>query len=210
MNQQDKAGRSRGQDGWKTFLWEPAAYADPERLALCFEGKIGRGACERLLANGRLYDRLSTLLEEYYALAPLSDDADTVNDLDRKIALSSVDGLNDLILRAGAVYWADVLASTILGRKAAALRAVLDGELITFAAANRGLAGPPQPIEPIETLRERVETDGWRCLAAWRHAVDPAIGARFRLKLPVNAPLDEIPASPFVEAGPEIVRRAAY
>ncbi|MCT7376836.1 Yop proteins translocation protein K [Chelativorans salis] len=210
MNPEGKAERNSGQYGWESFLREPAAYADPERLALCFMGKISNRACERLLANGRLHGRLSTLLAEYYALARLpDDDAHTADNADRRIALWNVDRLSNLILQSGAIYWSDVLASTILGREAAALRAVFNGELTTFAVANKDLAGPPQPIEPIETLKERVEADGWRCLAAWCHAVDPAIGARFRLKLPPTTPLEEIPAPPFVETGPEIVRRAA-
>ncbi|WP_163266866.1 SctK family type III secretion system sorting platform protein [Chelativorans alearense] len=200
-----------GQGEWLAFLREPAAYAAPERLAPCFAGAVSWRGCERLLAEKRLRPRLSALLRRQYDLPSVINEAEEDFDPDdRLIALSSGERVADLVLRAGAIYWANTIAGAVLGREAAALRTALGGELCALAVANKDIAGPPQPIGPVETLRDRVEGDGWKCLAAWRHAVDPAIGARFRLKLPLSAPLDDAPEESFAASGPAIVRRAVH
>ena len=192
---------------WHSFIDNPAGYAAPQRLAVCFDGAISATVCERMLATERLQARLSTLLVERHALAGSA--ADDSDDLDRDIALASADDLDELALRSGAIYWAGALAGIILAQKAAALHEALGEELCAFAVANRDLAGPVQSLDPVEGIRERVLADGWRCLSAWCDAVPAAIGMRVRLKLPPDDLIDAIPPLPFVETGPAIVRRAA-
>ncbi|WP_274425133.1 SctK family type III secretion system sorting platform protein [Chelativorans sp. YIM 93263] len=195
---------------WRSFLQEPAAYADPEHLARSFNHAVSPAGCKRLLQSERLHERLSELLNDHFELpAPSATPESDVDEADRRVASTSRERLDEIVLRAGAVYWGNVLAGTILGRNAAALREVLNTELSTFAVANKDLAGPMQPLEPLETLRERIEADGWRCLAAWCEVVDPAISTRFRLKAPRSSPLQEAPAESFNETGPAIIRRTA-
>ncbi|RWH84579.1 MAG: hypothetical protein EOQ86_02275 [Mesorhizobium sp.] len=192
---------------WQAFMANPAGYADAARLAQCFDGTIGEAACERMLRSQRLQERLSVLLLDRYGLsgAVSSEPAD---EMDLAIALSSAEELEDLALRAGAIYWAGSLAAVIDGRQAAALQAALGAEICAFAVANRDLAGPMQPLEPLEDIHSRVHADGLRCLGAWCHAMPGETSMRVRLKLMPHALVDQPTAEPFAETGPAIVRRA--
>lgn len=193
---------------WQAFLDEPAAYAEPLRLAACFDGAIGEAACVRLLGTARLRTRLSNLLAKHHRLpAPL--DVAEIDEADRAVALASAEELREIALRAGAIYWANSFAGIIDGQKTAALHTALGEELCAFAVANRDLAGAPQPHPPAGEIRERVASDGWQCLAAWFDAVPAFVAARVRLKLPPDELVDDAPASAFAESGPRIVRRAA-
>ncbi len=197
-------------DVWGSFLREPAAYAHWEHLAQCFDQAVSLAGSKRLLQCERLRERLSEVLNVHFELPPFSAASEIeVDQVDRKIAAASPERLDDIALRAGAVYWGNVFAGTILGRNAAALREVLGADLSALAVANKDLAGPMQPLDPVETLRARIEADGWRCLAAWCEAVDPAIGVRFRLKVPLSSALQEAPPESFYKTGPAIVRRTA-
>lgn len=193
---------------WQAFMDEPAAYAEPLRLAACFDGAIGEAACVKLLATPRLQTRLSKLLAEHHRL-PGPEDASEIEDADRAVALASAEALWEIALRAGAIYWANSFAGIIDGQKTAALHAALGEELCAFAVANRDLAIGAQPLPPAGDIRERVASDGWQCLAAWFDAVPASVAARVRLKLPPDELVDDAPASAFAESGPRIVRRAA-
>jgi hypothetical protein len=193
---------------WRSFMENPAGYAEPRRLAACFDDAISEAACERLLRTERLQMRLSQLLIEHHRLSGSAAFAQG-DAIDRTIALASAEYLDEIALRAGAIYWAGSLAGIIVSEKAAALHEALGEELCAFAVANRDLAGPVQSLEPVEGIRERVFADGWRCLGAWCHAISAAIGMRVRLKLPPDELIDGIPLPPFSEIGPGIVRRAA-
>ena len=193
---------------WQAFIDRPAAYADPRRLAACFDGAVSQPGCARLLQAKRLQPRLSKILIDHYRLSagPAPDDNDDDN-ADRAVALSAVEDLDEIALRAGAIYWGGNFAGIIVSDKTAALYAVLGEELPAIAAANKDLTGPAQPLEPFDSLRERVFADGWRCLGAWCHAVSTDTGTRVRLKLPPDDLVDEPPTAAFVKIGPAIVRR---
>ncbi|TIS79459.1 MAG: hypothetical protein E5W94_05310 [Mesorhizobium sp.] len=186
---------------------EPAVYADPHRLAACLDYIVSEQACARMLGTERLQVRLSKLLEQHYRLSGFEQAVE--NEVDQIIALATATDLEEIALRAGAIYWAGALAGTILGPRATALHGALGAELCAFGLANRDLAGPLQPLDPVEGVRGRVLADGWRCVGAWCHASPISIGARVRLKLPPDELIDDLPARPFDEAGPGIVRRAA-
>ncbi|CAN7377482.1 SctK family type III secretion system sorting platform protein [Mesorhizobium sp. LjNodule214] len=190
---------------WRAFMSNPASYADPARLAECFDGTISEAACERMLRSQRLHGRLSKFLLERYRLSFAVDEP--ADEVDRAIALSSSEELEELALRSGAIYWAGSLAAVIDGREADALQAALGADLCTFAVANRDLAGPMQPLEPLEDMRSRVYADGLSCLGAWCQAMPGETSMRVRLKLMPHELVDQT-AEPFAEAGPAIVRRA--
>lgn len=191
---------------WQSFMNDPAVYADPHRLAACFGDIVSERTCARMLGTERLQARLSTLLEEYYRLSGLEQAIE--KGIDRIIALATATDLGEIALRAGAIYWARALAGTILGPRATVLHEALGADLCAFALANRDSAGPLQPLDPMEGIRDRVLADGWRCVGAWCHAAPISIGARVRLKLPPDELIDDLPIPPFDVAGPGIVRRA--
>ncbi|RJT41313.1 hypothetical protein D3227_05800 [Mesorhizobium waimense] len=190
---------------WQAFISNPASYADAARLAECFDGTISEAACERMLHSARLHQRLSKVLLERYGLSCAVDEP--ADEVDRAIALSSSEELEELALRSGAIYWAASLAAVIDGREADALQAALGADLCTFAVANRDLAGPMRPLEQLEDMRSRVYADGLSCLSAWCQAVPGETSMRVRLKLMPHELVDQTP-EPFVEAGPALVRRA--
>ncbi|MCR4264837.1 hypothetical protein [Nitratireductor sp. ZSWI3] len=197
-------------DQQELFLWQPSRYADPARLISCFGGAVDLETGKRLLATRRLDKRLSRLLTERFHLPPPAlQDNRSIDEADWPVACAPADRLAEIAIRAGAVYWAATLARTISGREATALREQLGAALCSLAVANKDLAGPQQPLDPLETVRQRVEADGWVCLAAWCEAAGPVVASRVRLKLPPQNPL-EAPAAPaFAEIGPLIVRRVA-
>jgi hypothetical protein len=193
---------------WSTFVAHPAAYAHRTRLVACFGDKLSADLCGRLLAVRRLQERLSGLLRTHYTLAPAIHGA-ALFDADRAIALSSVERLNHIARRCGAIFWAHGIANVVLAPQVAALYRLVGEEICTFALANRDLSGPAQTFDSLEALDARLGADGLRCLGAWCHAQPAGLGARVRLKLMPNPDLDGPPEDPFATIGPAIVHRAA-
>jgi hypothetical protein len=193
---------------WRAFLAEPASYIHPSRLIGALNNQLSAELCDSLRNCERLQGRLSAVIASRAAL-PDRAHTDVVDPQYRDIATASADELAAIISRSGAVYWASAMAGAVRGQHVAALEGALGAELCRFAVKHRELAGPAQPLEPYETLRERVVVDGWRCYEAWCDAVPPAIGARARLKSPAGE--DEGgPGDPFfAKVGPAIIRRAA-
>jgi hypothetical protein len=201
------ASESAGADaGWEAFVAQPALYIEPSRLAVCFDGMVSVDLCARLKGSLRLEERLSGLVHSRYALAHAIA-ADDVSDIDRLIALASPEQLAELVRRAGAIYWANSIATTVRAADAAAFDDALGEARCVVALANRDLSGPMQPIKPYDQLGARVLQDGLRCLGAWCKAQAAGIGLRVRLKLPPNPALDDAVKGPFDELGPAIVRR---
>ena len=189
---------------------EPAGYVEPQRLFACFGGAIGQEACERMLDTDRLKPRLSALLLEKHQLNAGSFRLeDEIEEADRIVALSSPDELDDLALQAGAVYWSDSFAGTILKSVIATLQEEIGEALYAFAVANRDLSGPVRPLVPLEGIRERIFADGWHCLGAWCHDLPAEVGTRVRLKLPPDDVIDQAPDPAFAHLGAAIIRRVA-
>lgn len=191
---------------WQAFVSNPASYVDATRLVECFDATIGEAACERMLQSQRLHERLSELLIECHRLSSAVEEP--ADEVDRAIALSSGEELEELALRAGAIYWAGNLAAVIAGREAAAWQAALGADLCVFAVANRDLAGPVQRLEPLEDIYGRVYADGLDCVGAWCRTMPGDTSMRVRLKLVPHELVDQAAAGPFAEIGPAIVRRA--
>ncbi|WP_088343480.1 MULTISPECIES: SctK family type III secretion system sorting platform protein [Rhodomicrobium] len=193
---------------WRAFLEQPILYIDPERMSVCFDGHIGPDLSERLLASTRLRDRLAQIVRDHYAL-PLGLGVYDVEDEDMAIAMATPDILVQIVPRAGAIYWAVAIANTVYAADVAALQAEIGEDLCTYALKHRDLAGPETKFAAPDAAAERIAESGWRCLSAWCAALDPAIGARVRLKLPPIESFDAAPPEAMAEIGPKIVRRAA-
>jgi hypothetical protein len=162
--------------------------------------------CARLKASLRLEERLSGLVHSRYRLTRAIA-AEGVSDIDRSIALASSEQLVEVVRRAGAIYWANSIATTVRAADAAAVDAALGDALCVVALANRDLSGPIQPLTPYDQLGARVIDDGLRCLGGWCKAQTAGVGLRVRLKLAPYPALDDEVKRPFDELGPAIVRR---
>lgn len=193
---------------WVEFVENPLSYIDDERLAHCFGGAVSADFCTKLKSNGRLKARLADVIKDHYWLPPIvAESGSDENDL--VIAVSSGDKLQEIVLRAGVIYWSAAIANTVLASDVTTLQAQIGEELCSYAIKHRDLSGPEKSASPVETMKDRIAESGWRCFAAWCETLDPGISARVRLKLPPNDILDSSPNSEFQETGPVIIRRAA-
>jgi hypothetical protein len=193
---------------WSEFLKWPAPTMDGARLDACFDNEFGIALCDRLKASVRLQDRLASVVGTHYALNP-SIDPVALGEIDQAIVLLSGRQLAAVARRSGAIYWANTIANVILAPQVEALHQQIGEEFCNFALAHRDLAGSESAVGSFKDIGERIIADGWRCLAAWGHVLPAGLGMRVRLKLPATAELDAVPAPPFLEIGPPIVRRAA-
>ncbi len=193
---------------WRLFLKEPARHIDASRLAACFDGVVPASLSQQMLENERLRTRLSALVQTHYALDG-GIDPQTLEDADRIVAMASLHQLASLVLRAGAIWWSGAIAGTVLAKAVGALQQQLGDELVSYAIGQRDLTGPMQSLEPLDGVGERIEADGWRCLAAWCDAAPAGLGTRVRLRLPVGTLADQPAPEAFKDKGVAIIRRAA-
>jgi hypothetical protein len=63
------ANRTPAALDWGALMSRSATYVDRTRLAACFNGRISLRMCERLGNSVRLQDRLSAVVNDFYALA---------------------------------------------------------------------------------------------------------------------------------------------
>src|SRR5215470_11342398 len=154
----------------------PAAYIDVSRLSACFDDRINLRVCERLHGASRLQERLSTIISEFYVLAmPVGPEA--VSPIDQTIALLPVARIDDIVRRAGAVYWANAIANVVRAEEVRWLHNTLGQALCTFALANRNLAGSPGQLELQDGADAQIAEDGLRCLGAWCQSQPEAVGS---------------------------------
>lgn len=205
MNNQDGIRDMALQDRWSSFMDAPSTYADPLRLVPCFGGELGPDGCARLLTVPRLSSRLSKLILRSYNLSAeaLPEDRHIVD-----VALSNADQLRTLALRAGAIYWSNTLAGTVLSSTVREFTSRLGDDLWMFSLQHRELGGPEQTFSSVEEAVSRLKSDGWRCLSAWCNTQSDDIGRRVRLKLPPDAYLDAPADGDIADLGPSIVRAA--
>ena len=193
---------------WSRFVERPADHVHISRLAACFDRLVSEEGCRNLRETPRLGGRLSAIVNVRYGLTGIDTQQLPADDI-RVVAMASQAELEEIVVRSGAIYWADSLTRVILGEVTTRLDAELGEGLRIFAAENRDLSGPNQPLEPIEGLRDRLVADGIRCFAAWWAATPDAVAARIRLKTAPGDLLQSDPEPAFAEIGPKIVQRAA-
>lgn len=191
---------------WETLMTRPAAYIHPARLEVCFGGTVTAAACARLAAAARLQERLSAVIVAFYRLAaPVGPDA--AMPADRRVAVLVPAATQELVRRAGAVYFANAIASAVRADDVRRLRARLGEALYAFAVTNRDLSGPARELVGGDGTAA-LEEHGLRCLSAWCRSQPEAIAARVRLKMPPAAASDRLEAA-VIDTGAAIVRRAA-
>jgi hypothetical protein len=192
---------------WRSFMTDPASYAESSRLAICFGVSVNPAFGAKLLENPRMQPQISALLVSRYELADVS--ASELKPEDSAVALLPTRGLQDLAKLAGAIYWSSAIASAVLGKEVLALHSAIGAEICATAIKHRDLGAPGLSLAVLDTLVDRITVDGWKCLAAWCDAMPVGVAKRVRLKLPASPPLDMQAVPPFTERGPNIVRRAA-
>lgn len=197
-----------GDQAWRSFIQHPIRTIDPDRLSLCFGGNIDPELALQIKASPRLRERLGRIVRDHYRLLP-PPGTPPENEHDMDIALAPSDILTQIVPRAGAIYWSAAIANTVYAADVAALQAEIGEDLCNYALKHRDLAGPETGFASPGTAAERVAESGWQCLAAWCEALDPAVGARLRLKLPPTDAFDAPAPAALAQIGPKIVRRAA-
>jgi YOP proteins translocation protein K (YscK) len=193
---------------WDELMTRPSCYINELRLSACLEGNLSAEACRKLKTSSRGQSRLSDVISARYLLTGWVD-PEQCNEADRVIALSSGQRLTEIAMRAGAIFWSAEIVRVVASKHVASLHRQLGESVCASAIANRDLAGPVGRLKLVRDLVALVKEDGWRCLNAWCQAQPSGVSRRVRLKLPPAEAFDRAPRSPFVEAGPAIVRRAA-
>jgi hypothetical protein len=193
---------------WDELMTRPDSYINELRLRTCLDDCLPAEVCAKLKTSSRLRNRLSDIIHSRYLLTGWVD-PQQCNETDRVIAVASGERLTEIAIRAGAIFWSTEIARVVLSKHVAVLHRELGESICTSAIANRDLAGPVRRLKLVRDLVALAREDGWRCLSAWCQAQPPGVTVRVRLKLPPVAAFDRVPRSPFVEAGPAIVRRAA-
>jgi len=193
---------------WNNFMQKPAGYIETARLMDCLGGVLSKKICERIRATGRLQDRLSLIIATHYELAtPVEENV--VDDVDRHIALSSAEELREVILRSGAIYWANAIANVVLAEKLRSLHEHIGEAVCALALANRDLSAGGEAFKLLSNTREVVARDGERCMAVWCRSVPPAIGGRVALRLSATHRQIGEPTDHMAKTGSVIIRRAA-
>lgn len=193
---------------WYEFMTAPADYADRERLAACMERSFG---INKKLVNGRLHNRLSTLLTLRYGL-PTWIAPEHCDDLDRAIALAPAKHLQAIIQRADEICRSpasdDLESDKEIQSEPQECQPANDG----VSANNADYENEPNTsVEEVkETEENNVELEyGLRCFAAWCDTLPYGVSARVRLKLPASPILDEFSNKHFPPEGAAIVRQVA-
>jgi len=193
---------------WNVFMQQPAGYIDIERLVDCLGGVLSKKLCERLRVTGRLRDRLSRIIVKHYELAAPVDES-SVEEVDRNIALSSDAELREVILRSGAIYWANAIANVVLAEKLRSLHEHIGEAVCSFALTNRDLSGGGEAFMLLANTKEVVVRDGERCMAVWCQSVSPAVGGRVGIRLSGTSRQIAGPTDHMAKTASVIVRRAA-
>jgi hypothetical protein len=204
----ETARASSGQTDWSTLVSMPAKLVHPERIVACYDGVISSEVASQLQASRRVQRQMTLLLMDRFALpelpAPISMDPADVH-----LMFIPADQIAALIPLAGAVFWAQFLASEIRTNEVTEIKRRIGEAAFQAALANRDLAGNLPPPESLGALEANLESDGYRCLGSWQAALPAAIGAWARLKHANDRSLTPFPDAKQRALGAAIMRRLA-
>ncbi len=194
---------------WQTFTARPLHNVHRARLQACFDNlDLPAATLDAMLAQPRLRERLTRMLEQRFALQPL-DALQAPAAEDVPVATLGSAQLKQLARRCGVVFWAEALVREIRAPAVRALREHFGTALFELALAEHALACPLASHElpaSLEELDAVVERDGQACVNAWLAEQPRALAAWYRLK--IADPAAATPITPRIEQyGPMIVRR---
>ncbi|MHC1551785.1 type III secretion protein [Phyllobacterium sp. K27] len=204
----EAAQASSGQPDWSALISNPAKLVHPERVVACYDGVISPEVASQLQASSRVQRQLKSLLMDRFALPDLPASM-SVDPADVHLLASPADQIATLIPLAGAVFWAQFLASEIRTNEVTEIKRRIGEAAFQAALANRDLAGNLPPPESLDALEASLEADGYRCLASWQAALPAAIGAWARLKHANDRSLTPFPDAKHRALGAAIMRRLA-
>lgn len=159
-------------------------------------GGVPREAIRRLAGSGRFARRLEAIVEDRLGPMPVVLPADCA-------AVLALDGdaLQELALRAGAVWHGRAISQAISGSAVRSLIAAIGAELRQLGLEQgwrrQGISAPFNP----EQIASDLQQDGQACLHAWCRGQPPSVGRRVALRLP---PLPE-PDDEHLAIGPGII-----
>lgn len=194
---------------WQAFTARPLQNVHRARLQACFDNlDLPAATLDAMLAQPRLQERLTRMLEQRFALQPL-EALQPPQGEDVPIATLDTAQSKRLARRCGVVFWAEALVREIRAPAVRALRERFGDALLELALAEQGLACPLAPGELAASLDEldtAVERDGQACVNAWLAEQPRALAAWYRLK--IDDPAAAAPITARIEQyGPAIVRR---
>lgn len=204
----EAASAPSGQPDWNSLISTPAKLVHPERIVACYDGVISSDVAAQLQASRRVQRQLTSLLMDRFALpelpAPMSIDPADVH-----LISIRADQIAALIPLAGAVFWAQFLASEIRTNEVTEIKRRIGEVAFQAALANRDLAGNLPSPDSLDALEANLEADGYRCLASWHATLPAAIGAWARLKHANDRSLIPFPDAKQRALGAAIMRRLA-
>jgi len=194
---------------WQAFTAQPLQSVHRARLQACFDNlDLPAATLAAMLAQPRLQERLTRMLEQRFALQPL-EALQPPQGEDVPIATLDIAQSKRLARRCGVVFWAEALVREIRAPAVRALRERFGDALLELALAEQALACPLAPGElpaSLDELDTAVERDGQACVNAWLAEQPRALAAWYRLK--IDDPAAAAPITARIEQyGPAIVRR---
>jgi hypothetical protein len=172
------------------FNLQPAAYADPERLAALWPGELDAAQWRRLLEARRLKCRLSEHLIERFGLA--TDSCWDFAPPRRRLALLSAAELTRIARFAGCFLNARAITKVITRSAVQELRRQIGDDAYIFAVKRATFLAPPEIADAPPPAPGVVEQEGFACLSHWLVGEPFAVAARVRLKLPLPG-IPELP-----------------
>ncbi len=195
-----------GQTDWNSLVSNPAKLVHPERIIACYDGVISRELASGLQASGRVQRQLTLLLMDHFALPELSA-PESLDPADGYLMACSADEIAALIPLAGAVFWAQFLASEIRTNEVSEIKRRIGETAFQAALANRDLAGNLPAPESLDALEVNLEADGYQCLASWHAMLPASMGAWARLKQANDRSLTPFSDAKQCALGAAIMRR---
>ena len=197
------------QQGWSAFVASPLHSVHRARLQVCFDNlELPAATLDAMLAQPRLRERLTRMLEQRFGLQPL-DAIEPPQAADVPVATLGAPHLSELARRCGVVFWAHAFVREIRAPAVRALRERFGDALFDLALAEHTLACPVAAHEmptTLDTLAAAVARDGQACVNAWLAEQPRALAAWYRLK--ADEPAGAAPVTARIEHyGPPIVRR---
>ncbi len=179
----------------------------PDRIALCFRTVGVDGLPEGLADEPRFAARLAQIVTRHYDLA---DTGETIEEVDRALAVLSRENLEKLAARAGVVLHARQFVQEIRGPVLAALGERFGADALDDARRHPDLAMDKVKIDDLDELEAEIAGDGTACLAAWIEAIPVSLKRRVRLKWPNDHAVPVTDRADLVEHGPAILRRLGH
>lgn len=159
----------------------PARLVHPQRIVSCYEDALTLDVAVKLQACDRVQPQLALLVAEQFGLAQSSALLDLAPE-DLALMRLAPAQLDELVVIAGAAYWAHVFAAEIRTSEVALMKQAIGEAAFKFALANRDLAGHLAHPGSTDNLIAAVRRDGLHCIGSWHASLPGGLAGWARLK----------------------------